>query len=178
MTDRHYALFEELQRARGVDIGRVREKLKALRVETPSWGYGDSGTRFKVFQQTGVPRDPFEKIEDAAVVNRLTGICPSVAIHIPWDVVDDYSRLQAHAREQGVRIGAVNPNLFQDDDYVFGSVCNSNPDVRRKATRHLLECVDIARAVDSNVISLWFADGSNYLDRWTSASASTSCWMP
>ncbi|MHB1629264.1 MAG: L-rhamnose isomerase [Bacilli bacterium] len=162
MTDRYYALFEEQQRARGVDIGRIREKLKALRVETPSWGYGDSGTRFKVFQQTGVPRDPFEKIEDAAVVNRLTGICPSVAIHIPWDVVDDYSRLQAHAREQGVRIGAVNPNLFQDDDYVFGSVCNSNPDVRRKATRHLLECVDIARAVDSNVISLWFADGSNY----------------
>ncbi len=162
MSDRHFALFEEQQRARGVDVDRVMAKLKALRIETPSWGYGDSGTRFKVFRQTGVPRDPFEKIDDAAIVNRLTGICPSVAIHIPWDAVDDYARLQTHARASGLRIGAVNPNLFQDDDYVFGSVCNERPDIRRKATRHLLECVDIARAVESDVISLWFADGSNY----------------
>lgn len=162
LNDRAYALFEEQQRARGIDLEQVKAKLKALKVETPSWGYGDSGTRFKVFQQTGVPRNPFEKFEDAAQVHKLTGICPSVAIHIPWDKVDDYAKLQKHAADLGVSIGAVNPNLFQEDEYIFGSVTNSNPTVRRKATDHLLECVEIAKTVGSDVLSLWFADGSNY----------------
>ncbi|WP_026326638.1 L-rhamnose isomerase [Paenibacillus ginsengihumi] len=162
MFDRAYALFEEQQRARGIDLEQVKAKLKALKVETPSWGYGDSGTRFKVFQQAGVPRNPFEKFEDAAQVHKLTGICPSVAIHIPWDKVDDYAQLKKHAADLGVSIGAVNPNLFQEDEYIFGSVTNSNPAVRRKATEHLLECVEIAKTVGSDVLSLWFADGSNY----------------
>ncbi len=162
MNDRAYALFEEQQKNRGIDLEAAKVKLKSLQVETPSWGYGDSGTRFKVFQQEGVPRDPFEKFEDAAQVHKFTGMCPSVAVHIPWDKVDDYDKLKQHAAELGLRIGAVNPNLFQDDDYKFGSITNSDPAVRRKATEHLLECVDIAKTVGSKVLSLWFADGTNY----------------
>lgn len=162
MSDKAYALFEELQSKRGIDLAAVKAKLKALKVETPSWGYGDSGTRFKVYKQNGVPRTPFEKFEDAAQVHKLTGVCPSVAIHIPWDKVDDYAKLKQHAANLGVSIGAVNPNLFQEDDYIFGSVTNSNEAIRRKATDHLLECVDIAKTVGSDVLSLWFADGSNY----------------
>ncbi|MBP1963598.1 L-rhamnose isomerase [Paenibacillus aceris] len=162
MSDKAYALFEEQQANRGIDLAAVKAKLKALKVETPSWGYGDSGTRFKVFKQNGVPRNPFEKFEDAAQVHKLTGVCPSVAIHIPWDKVDDYAKLKQHAADLGVSIGAVNPNLFQEDDYIFGSVTNSNAAIRRKATDHLLECVDIAKTVGSDILSLWFADGSNY----------------
>lgn len=162
MSDRAYQLFVEQQKDRGIDVEKVKAKLKSLKVETPSWGYGDSGTRFKVFKQAGVPRDPFEKIADAAQVHHFTGICPSVAVHIPWDKVDDYDKLKRHAAELGVSIGAVNPNLFQDDDYMFGSVCNADPKIRRKAIDHLLECADIAKIVGSDIISLWFADGTNY----------------
>ncbi len=162
MTDRAYALFEEQQKARGIDLQQVKQKLKAFTVETPSWGYGDSGTRFKVFQKTGVPRNPYEKFEDAAQVHKVTGICPSVAIHIPWDKVDDYTKLKEHAGNLGMKIGAINPNLFQDDDYMLGSVTHTDPAVRRKATDHLLECVDIAKATGSRDLSLWFADGTNY----------------
>jgi L-rhamnose isomerase/sugar isomerase len=148
--------------ARGVDVERVEERLKSQRVETPSWGYGNSGTRFKVFPQPGVPRDPFEKISDASEVHRLTGICPSVAIHIPWDRVDDYEELNHHADSLGMKIGAVNPNLFQEEDYSLGSVCHPDAGVRRKATEHLIECVEIGHEVGSDVLSLWFADGTNY----------------
>jgi L-rhamnose isomerase/sugar isomerase len=162
MSDRAYQLFEEQQKNRGLNVSQIKEQLKALKIETPSWGYGDSGTRFKVFQKEGVPRNPFEKFEDAAVVHKLTGACPSVAIHIPWDKAEDYSKLREHAESLGVKVGGINPNLFQSDDYMLGSVTNSNPAVRRKATDHLLECVDIARATGSDIISLWFADGTNY----------------
>ncbi len=147
---------------RGIDPGGVEDRLRTQRIETPSWGYGNSGTRFKVFPQPGVPRDPFEKISDAAEVHRLTGVCPSVAVHIPWDRVDDYARLKEYASSLGVRIGAVNPNLFQEEDYGLGSVCHPDPAVRRKATDHLIECVEIGREVGSDVLSLWFADGTNY----------------
>ncbi|WP_322904264.1 L-rhamnose isomerase [Paenibacillus campi] len=162
MTDKAYALFEEQQQARGIDLNKIKARLKALQIETPSWGYGDSGTRFKVFQKEGVPRNPFEKLEDAAQVHRVTGLCPSVAIHIPWDQVDDYSKLRTAAENLNLNIGAINPNLFQDEDYMLGSVTHTDAAVRRKATAHLLECVDIARATGSRDISLWFADGTNY----------------
>jgi L-rhamnose isomerase/sugar isomerase len=155
------ALAEELA-ARGVDVPGVVESLKAQRVETPSWAYGNSGTRFKVFPQPGVPRDPFEKFEDAAQVQKHTGVCPGVAIHIPWDKVDDYRTLRQHAESLGMSIGAVNPNLFQEEEYRLGSVCNPDPAVRRNATDHLLECVEIARQTGSEILSLWFADGTNY----------------
>lgn len=162
MTDKAYALFEEQQTARGIDVEAVKRKIKQFKIETPSWGYGDSGTRFKVFQKEGVPRDPFEKMEDAAIVHRLTGLAPTVAIHIPWDKVGDYDKLRSHAESLGLQIGAVNPNLFQEDDYMLGSVTNTDAAVRRKATDHLLECVDIAKETGSRDLSLWFADGTNY----------------
>jgi len=159
---RAYGCLSESLAARGVDIDRVEGRLRSQRVETPSWGYGDTGTRFAVFPQRGVPRDPFEKLADAARVHGLTGVCPTVAIHIPWDRVDDYSGLKEHAESLGLRIGAVNPNLFQEPDYKLGSVCHPDPAVRRQATDHLLECVEVAVEVGSDVLSLWFADGTNY----------------
>lgn len=162
MSDKAYAVFEKTQSDRGIDLAFARKELKNLKIETPSWGYGDSGTRFKVFKKAGVPRNAFEKFDDAAVVHRLTGLSPSVAIHIPWDKVDDFKKLKAHADALGVRIGAVNPNVFQDDEYMFGSVCNANAAVRRRATAHMIECVEIMRKTGSKLLSLWFADGSNY----------------
>ncbi len=159
---RAYEVLAESLAARGVDVDRVEGRLRSQRVETPSWGYGNSGTRFKVFPQPGVPRDPFEKLADAHQVHRLTGICPSVAIHIPWDRVDDFEELKHRAESLGMKIGAVNPNLFQEEEYALGSVCHPDAAVRRKATDHLIECVAVAREVGSDVLSLWFADGTNY----------------
>ncbi|BCB82596.1 hypothetical protein Pflav_090060 [Phytohabitans flavus] len=140
----------------------VRAALRAQRIELPSWAFGNSGTRFKVFAQAGVPRTPYEKIEDAAQVHRYTGVAPTVALHIPWDKVDDYTHLAAFAKEHGVGLGTINANVFQDNDYMLGSVTNPDPDVRRKATDHLLECVDIAAAVGVRDVKLWFSDGTNY----------------
>ncbi|MBB5077072.1 L-rhamnose isomerase [Nonomuraea endophytica] len=140
----------------------IRPRLREQRIETPSWAYGNSGTRFKVFAQPGVPRDPYEKLADAAQVHRFTGIAPSVALHIPWDKVDDYADLRRHADGLGLSIGAINANVFQDDDYKLGSVANPDPRVRRKALDHLLECVDIMDATGSDTLKLWFADGTNY----------------
>jgi L-rhamnose isomerase/sugar isomerase len=158
----HYERLAEDLTARGVDVAAVQARIQAFAVETPSWGYGNSGTRFKVFKQPGVPRNTFEKLEDAAEVHRLVGACPSVALHIPWDAVDDYDALAAYARERGVRIGAINPNVFQDDEYKFGSAANPDPAVRRRAVDHMLECVEIMRKTGSDLLSLWFADGTNY----------------
>jgi L-rhamnose isomerase / sugar isomerase len=136
--------------------------LSSQRIELPSWAFGNSGTRFKVFAQQGVPRDPYEKIADAAQVNRFTGVAPTVALHIPWDKVGDYDALARHARELGVGLGTINSNTFQDDDYMLGSVCHPDAAVRRKAVRHLLDCVDIMDATGSRDLKLWFADGTNY----------------
>jgi L-rhamnose isomerase / sugar isomerase len=136
--------------------------MAALEIELPTWAFGDSGTRFKVFRQPGGPRDPFEKIADAAQVHRFTGIAPSVALHIPWDKVDDYEVLAAFAGEHGIRLGTINANVFQDDDYRLGSVTNPSPDIRKKAIAHLLECVDIMDLTGSRDLKLWFADGTNY----------------
>ena len=161
-TGQAYDALADSLTTQGVDLEGVEERLRAQRVETPSWGYGDTGTRFAVFPQPGVPRDPFEKIADAAEAHKHTGICPSVAIHIPWDKVDDYSGLRDHAESLGMRIGAVNPNLFQEEEYRLGSVCHPDEGIRRKATDHLLECIGVAGEVGSDVLSLWFADGTNY----------------
>ncbi|MGW6242596.1 L-rhamnose isomerase [Streptomyces roseolus] len=144
------------------DIAAVKAALVAQRIETPSWGYGNSGTRFKVFAQPGVPRDPYEKLDDAAEVHARTGVAPKVSLHIPWDRVDDYAALGAYAKERGLELGAVNSNTFQEDDYRLGSVCHPDPKVRRKAVGHLLECVDIMDATGSTDLKLWFADGTNY----------------
>jgi L-rhamnose isomerase/sugar isomerase len=144
------------------DVAAVKAALKTQAVETPSWAYGNSGTRFKVFAQAGVPRDPREKLDDAAKVHEFTGVAPTVALHIPWDKVDDYAALAEHAAERGLRLGAINSNTFQDDDYKLGSICHPDAAVRRKAVDHLLECVDIMDATGSADLKLWFADGTNY----------------
>ncbi|MET4925440.1 L-rhamnose isomerase [Streptomyces sp. PSRA5] len=144
------------------DISAVKAALAAQAVETPSWAYGNSGTRFKVFARPGVPRTPEEKLDDAARVHAHTGVAPTVALHIPWDKVDDYGALAAYAAERGVRLGTVNANVFQDDDYKLGSVCHPDAAVRRKALGHLMECVDIMDATGSRDLKLWFSDGTNY----------------
>ncbi|MFE2515764.1 L-rhamnose isomerase [Streptomyces mirabilis] len=144
------------------DLAAVKTALKTQAVETPSWAYGNSGTRFKVFAQPGVPRNPREKLDDAAQVHAFTGAAPTVALHIPWDKVDDYGALAKYAQERGLKLGAINSNTFQDDDYKLGSICHPDAAVRRKAVDHLLECVDIMDATGSKDLKLWFADGTNY----------------
>ncbi|WP_432503211.1 L-rhamnose isomerase [Kineococcus arenarius] len=139
--------------------------LAALRhqtIELPSWAFGNSGTRFKVFGSPGTPRDPFEKISDAAQVHRYTGIAPRVSLHIPWDLVDDFGKLAAHAADQGVTIGTINSNLFQDDDYKLGSLTHPDAKVRAKAVAHHAQCVDVMRATGSKELKVWLPDGTNY----------------
>jgi L-rhamnose isomerase/sugar isomerase len=136
--------------------------LASQRIETPSWSYGNSGTRFKTFAQPGAARTVEEKILDAAQVHRFTGVAPSVALHIPWDAVEDYAALAKTAADAGVTIGAINPNLFQENSYMLGSVCSPDARVRDQAVAHILDCIDIAQATGSDLLSLWFADGTNY----------------
>jgi L-rhamnose isomerase / sugar isomerase len=159
---RDYDHLAERLVAAGHDVAAVERALAALVIETPSWGYGDSGTRFATFQQPGRPRDVFERLQDAAEVHRLTGSAGAVALHFPWDEVDDLDALRRHADELGLRIGAVNANLFQDPDYKLGSVTHPDAGVRRKAVDRLLECVAIATELGSTAQSLWLADGTNY----------------
>jgi L-rhamnose isomerase/sugar isomerase len=144
------------------DAKVAKDMLRRQRIELPSWAFGNSGTRFKVFRQPGVPRDPFEKVADAAQVHRYTGVAPTVALHVPWDAVDDYGILAAAAKEQGIKIGTINANVFQDDDYKLGSITNPDPRIRRKALDHLMECIDVMDVTGSRDLKLWFADGTNY----------------
>lgn len=145
-----------------MDRAAAKQQLDLLKIEVPSWAYGNSGTRFKVFAQPGVPRDPFEKVSDAAVVARLTGAVNSVALHIPWDKVDHYEVLAKHAANEGIALGTINSNTFQDNDYMLGSICHPEARVRRKAVDHLLECVAIMDQTGARDLKLWFADGTNY----------------
>jgi L-rhamnose isomerase/sugar isomerase len=141
---------------------RALDALASQTIELPSWAFGNSGTRFKVFGQPGVARDPFEKLEDAAQVNRYTGVAPRVSLHIPWDLVEDYGKLAAHAADLGVQIGAINSNLFQDDDYRLGSLTHPDKRVRDKAIAHHAQCVDVMRQTGSTDLKLWLPDGTNY----------------
>jgi L-rhamnose isomerase/sugar isomerase len=164
MNDR-VAGYQELTdqlRERGIEVDAVEARLRAQVIETPSWGYGNSGTRFGVFKQQGAARDVHERLADAAKVHEVTGICRPVALHIPWDKVDDYDALKAEAADLGVEIGAINPNVFQDSDYQFGSFGHRDAAVRQKALEHMEECAQIMRATGSKLMSLWFADGTNY----------------
>jgi L-rhamnose isomerase/sugar isomerase len=144
------------------DPAQVRHMLKSQRIETPSWGYADSGTRFAAFGQPSAARSLEEKLEDAAQVQRYTGVCPTVALHIPWDKTEDWKRVKELAAQLGLGLGAVNPNLFQEEEYKLGSLCNPDSGVRRKAVEHVLECIGIARTIGSRDISLWLADGTSY----------------
>ena len=136
--------------------------LRTQTIELPSWAFGNSGTRFRVFTTAGVPRDPYEKIDDVAQVNAFTGITPRVSLHIPWDKTDDYDALRRHAEDRGIRIGTINSNVFQDDDYKLGSLTNPDERVRAKAIAHHLECIDIMRATGAPALKIWLPDGTNY----------------
>ncbi len=131
-------------------------------IELPSWAFGNSGTRFKVFSTPGTPRTPQEKIADAAQVNKYTGLSPSVALHIPWDKVEDYAALGAFAADLGLRLGTINSNTFQDNAYKFGSLTHTDAAVRLKAIDHHFECIDIMDATGSRDLKIWLADGTNY----------------
>ncbi|MBN9176540.1 MAG: L-rhamnose isomerase [Microbacterium sp.] len=136
--------------------------LEAQAIELPSWAFGNSGTRFRVFPTPGTPRDPFEKIADAAQVHAFTRLAPAVALHIPWDKVDGYAALRRHAEDLGVTLGTVNSNTFQDEDYKFGALTHQNECIRQKAIDHHLECIDIMDATGSRDLKIWLAEGSNY----------------
>ena len=160
--DAEYTLLRQRLEDSGVDVDGIEARLAAQEVETPSWGYADSGTRFGVFRMPGAPQNVRQKFEDAAEAHKYTGIAPGVAVHIPWDAGEDWDTLAQYAASLGVRIGAVNPNVFQDYEYRFGSLGNGNAAVRRKAVRHILDCVEIMNTVGSPLLSLWFADGTNF----------------
>jgi L-rhamnose isomerase / sugar isomerase len=140
----------------------ISQQLEALAIEVPSWAYGNSGTRFKVFGSPGTPRSVQEKIADAATVHRFTGLAPTVALHIPWDFVDSFEGLRKYAEDLGVGLGTINSNTFQDDDYKLGSLTHADPKVRRKAIEHNLECIEVMHQTGSRDLKIWLADGSNY----------------
>jgi L-rhamnose isomerase/sugar isomerase len=147
-----------------VDEHSLAERLDRFEIETPSWGYADTGTRFGRFLQDAAATTIDEKLADAGEVHRLTGCCPSVAVHVLWDFADDQDpgAVAVLARRHGVRIGAINPNVFQDQCYKYGSLAHRDEVVRRRATEHILHSIRTGEAVGSRLLSLWFADGSNY----------------
>ncbi|MFJ2757451.1 L-rhamnose isomerase [Nocardioides sp. NPDC087217] len=141
---------------------QISGDLAALEIEVPSWAYGNSGTRFKVFGTPGTPRTPEEKVADAATVHRFTGLAPSVALHIPWDKVDDYAALRSYAEDQGIALGTINSNTFQDDDYKLGALTHTDAKIRQKAIDHHFECIEVMHATGSRDLKIWLAEGSNY----------------
>jgi len=160
-----YDVLAEKLVGRGVDLEKVKQRLKSQHIETPSWGFADSGTRFGSYKQAGSAVTIEEKIADAAQVHKFTGVAPTVAVHVLWDFpngIADCETLSDYAKSLGVAIGAVNPNVFQDRDYAFGSITNENPAVRKKAVEHMLDSIEIAKKLGSGILSLWFADGTDY----------------
>lgn len=143
---------------------RIQASLDLLRIELPSWGFADTGTRFGKFYQPGAAIDTADKFADAGAVHALTGCCPTVAVHVLWDFLpgQDPAEVAALAAAKGIRVGSINPNLFQDQDYKLGSFANPDQRIRNLATRHGVECVEIGKAVGSDLITFWFADGTNY----------------
>ena len=152
---------------RGQNLGMspqvLIDDLKSLPIETASWAYSDAGTRFGKFLQPGAASSIQEKISDAAMVNKVTGICPTVAVHVLWDFPKGAdAKLVKFAESRGVRIGAVNPNVFQDQCYKFGSLTNKDEKIRRQAIRHCLDSIKLAKVLKSGVLSVWLADGTNF----------------
>ena len=162
MRNTRYELLAEDLEKQGTNVSEVKQLLQQQHIETPSWGYGNSGTRFGVFSQEGAARNAAERLEDAATVHKYTGVAPTVALHIPWDITDDWEALKQQAADLDIGIGAINPNVFQDQQYKLGSVCNPDAGIRRQAIDHMLECVGIMNATGSTDLSLWFADGTNF----------------
>ncbi len=144
---------------------KIAHALDGLAIELPSWAFANSGTRFEIFTDPAAANNIDEKLADAGCVHALTGCCPSVAVHVLWDYPDgvqDAARVSAVARHHGVRIGAINPNVYQGQMYKHGSLGNPDPAIRQAALQHILDSIEIASVSGSRDISLWFADGSNY----------------
>ncbi len=162
LTEQAKKLLDTLEQ-QGLPAERALDWLKTLKVETPSWGYADTGTRFGKFHQPAAARSIEDKLDDAAHVHKLTGICPSVAVHVLWDFPEGFDpKVVDYADKAGVQIGAINPNLFQEQVYKFGSFGNRDQQVRDKAVQHCLDSIEIGRQTKSRYLSLWFADGTNY----------------
>lgn len=159
-----YAILADQLSAAGLDVERIKSRLKAQQIETASWAYANSGTRFKTFAWPGSAVTTPQKLDDAAMVNKLTGVCGSVAVHIPWDrpADNDYKAVRQYAAERGLRIGGVNPNVFQDDEYKLGSLCSPDAGVQERALDHCIECCSIMTDLGSSALSLWMGDGTNY----------------
>ncbi len=164
MSNDAYKVLVDQISGQGLDVEAVKEAIKAHHIETPSWGYANSGTRFKAFAWPGAATTTREKMDDAAMVHKMTGIASSVALHIPWDKPEDgdYVALRQYAEEKGIKLGAINPNVFQADAYRLGSFGNPNPGIQEQALDHMFECCDIMSKTKSDLLSLWFADGTNY----------------
>ena len=140
----------------------ISAQLEGQAIEVPSWAYGNSGTRFKVFGSPGTPRTVEEKIADAAKVNEFTGLAPLVSLHIPWDQVDDFGALRRYAEDLGIGLGTINSNTFQDDDYKLGALTHTDPRIRQKAIDHHFACIDVMDKTGSRDLKIWLAEGTNY----------------
>ncbi len=168
MTENYKSQYEMLAESlsgRGLDVDKIKAMLKDQKIETPSWGYADAGTRFGSYKQPGSAVTIEEKVADAAQVHKFTGVAPSVAVHVLWDFpngISDCEKLSDYAKGLGVKIGAINPNLFQDREYAFGSFTNDDPAVRKMAVDHCLDSIEIGKKLGSDVLSMWFADGTDY----------------
>jgi L-rhamnose isomerase/sugar isomerase len=162
--EKEYQLFAERARSQGIDLGKVKAALHNQVIETPSWGYANSGTRFQTFPWPGAAVSTYDKLNDAAMVHKMTGIAPSVALHIPWDKPEDgdYLKIRQFAEGLGIKVGAINPNVFQELEYKLGSIANPDKAVQQKALDHMIECCTIMQETGSGLLSLWFADGTNY----------------
>jgi len=151
--------------ARPQDVDRIFAALDDFRIEIPSWGFANTGTRFGKFSQAAAATCIEEKFADAAEVNRLTGVVPTLALHVLWDLprgTDDVGKIKQMESSTGIRAGSINPNLFQEPEYKFGSLCNPDAKVREKALQHVLDSVEIGKALGAAEVSLWLSDGSNY----------------
>jgi len=144
---------------------RAFKALDSFLIEIPSWGFANTGTRFGKFTQAAAATTIEEKFADAAEVNRVTGVTPRLALHVQWDLpngLDDVAAVRELEGRYGVCAGSINPNLFQDQEYKFGSLCNPSAAIRERALKHVFDCIEIGKALGSRDISLWMADGSNY----------------
>lgn len=162
--EKEYQLFAERAVSQGFDLAKIKSILQKQVIETPSWGYANSGTRFQAFPWPGAALTTFDKLDDAAMVHKMTGIAPSVALHIPWDKPEDgdYIKIRQYAESLGIKVGAINPNVFQEREYMLGSIANPDASIQQKALDHMIECCRIMEVTGSSLLSLWFADGTNY----------------
>src|SRR6185503_8076070 len=152
---------------RQVDIDQITRRVAAFKVAIPSWGVGTGGTRFGRFPGPGEPRNMFEKLEDCAVIHRLTGATPTVSLHIPWDRTDDFIALREHAAGLGLGFDAMNSNTFQDQpgqplSYKYGSLTHTDPAVRAQAVAHNIDCITFGKTLGSRALTVWIGDGANF----------------